>query len=194
MEGRPGTLTKVSQGGSRKPGGASYDRVVMKNQIVAAFLILGGALAMQAGAQSAPQAQNAKSDWQVVEWLPEGTAISVYAGKHWHGCRFVGADEQSLECDATPRTPLAPISLVVPPLVYRRAEVKRVRLEDVGKSTLKGAAIGAGIGMAIGAIGGDRGGYTRGGAMAVLGGMGALVGGVIEWSSPGAHGKVIYQQ
>jgi hypothetical protein len=118
--------------------------------------------------------------------LARGTPISVQIGRHWHSCAFGSANGEWLECSP---------GLAARPYMYRRVEVKRVRFEEKGASTLVGGLIGLGGGIGVGALGGGgTNGYTREGSELFGGMLGALAGGVIGHCVPLVHGRVIYEQ
>lgn len=158
----------------------------MKNSIVAALLVLGCARCGYAGAQNVPQPVNPINDWGGVVLLARGTPISVQVGRHWHSCAFGSANGEWLECSP---------SLAARPYMFRRINVKKVRFEEKGASTLAGGLIGLGAGIGAGALkGGGSNGYTQEGSMLFGGMLGALFGGAIGHSVPLVHGRVIYEQ
>jgi hypothetical protein len=160
----------------------------MKYRHGIAWMVLGCATFVYAGAQTAPQPVNPINDWGGVVLLAPGTPIQVQIGRHWHPCAFDSADGEWLECSSNPAPGLFGRSFT-----YRREDVKRVRFEDPAASTLAGAVIGTGIGVGVGALrGGGMSGTTRGGEEFIGGGLGALIGGVI--GHPRVHGRVIYER
>ncbi len=158
-------------------------------------MVLGCALALPAGAQTAPQPNNSKSDWRVVEALQPGTPISVRSGGRWHRCNFDYADDASLKCwkeGFQQRLTAATMAARSP--VFRREDVKTVRLEREMDATPIGAAAGVGLGVLGGALRGNSGGYTQSGEMMGLGLIGGVVGGVTGHVFPIGHHTVIYER
>lgn len=157
-----------------------------------AGLILGCAVLSEAGAQSAPQIQKTKSDWTLVEGLPAGLPISIKAGAHWHHCAFDWADDIQIQCSIDPPPRMFSGVLVPAPYVFRRDEVRKIRVERANESTMAGAAIGAGAGAMLGAL------HPRGtpatavalGDGFIFGFLGAGIGRVV----PLVHGKLIYER
>ena len=158
------------------------------------WIVLGSALTGAVRAQTSQQPQKPKADWSVVESLPRGTKISIQQGRHWTHCAFGDANEKALICSFDPQTPLAPVSRLAPPMVFRRENVRKIRLDYTGASTTVGALIGAGAGAILGAIGSANGGTTRGGNALEGGAIGALIGGVSGRVFPFLHGRTIYQR
>ncbi len=163
----------------------------MRRLSLISWLFLGCVLAVSAGAQSAQQPYNSRSDWSTVEGLAPGVPISIQLGHRWHHCAFNRADEDSIQCSIDPAPP-PPAGLLARPMVYHRAAVRKIRLENVAGSIGLGALIGAGAGAGLGAMndsGASRGGNTTVGAV-----VGGLVGGLIGRFAPLVHGRVIYER
>ena len=162
----------------------------MRKLSLTIWFFLGCVLAVPAGAQSAPQPSNPKSDWSTVEGLAPGTPISIQMGHRWHRCAFNRADEEYLQCSMDPAP--AGIGILAPPTVYHRAAVRKIRLENVAGSMALGALIGAGAGAGLGALHDTD--TTRGGNTAIGAAVGGLVGGLIGRFAPLVHGRVIYER
>ena len=144
----------------------------------------------------APRAQAQKGDWQAVKSLPAGTPISVKYGHFFlhNRCLFQKATEQRLFCV---RMLYGASAIFIPPeITYERRKIREVRLEHSDASNMAlGAAIGAGIGGAIGAAGsGDTHANARVTLGLLVGGGGAVIGGLLGRDFPLRHGKVIYRQ
>lgn len=86
----------------------------------------------------------------------------------------------------------AGIGNLAPPLVYHRAAVRKIRLENVAGSMAVGALIGAGAGAGVGAMNDTN--TTRSGNTTIGAAVGGLVGGLIGRFAPILHGRVIYQR
>ena len=169
------------------------DRVVMRNLICFPLLLAEIALALQAGAQAAPQRQNAGDDWGRVVRIVPGTPISVLVGRHWRHCNFDRADAETLQCWIDPPSGyLTAATMAASAPVFQREDVGKVRLDKKRDGTLMGAAIGGGLGVLPGAIGGGNGYSTQGGREVVGGVFGAIFGGVIGHYLPTRHAVVIY--
>lgn len=154
------------------------------------WLFLGCVLAVPAGAQSAPHPYNPKSDWSTVERLAPGTPISIQLGHGWHHCAFNQANEEYIQCSMDP-APL-PGGILAPPMVYHRAAVRKIRLENAAGSMLLGGLIGAGAGAGLGALHDTD---TNRSANATIGAaVGGLLGGLIGRFAPLVHGHVIYER
>lgn len=155
-----------------------------------AWLVLGCATFVSAGAQSVPQSQDSLHDWGGVVLLAPGTPISVQVRKHWHSCSFGSANGEWLECMSGGSGAFAGRTRM-----YRCEEVRRVRFEEREESTLAGAMIGTGVGVGLGALGGGRNsGMTQGGSEFFGGFLGALAGGAIGHETPVVHWRLIYEQ
>lgn len=163
----------------------------MRNLSLICWFFLGCVLAVPAGAQSAPQPYNPRSDWSTVERLAPGTPISIQLGHHWQHCAFNQADEEYIQCSIDPGPP-PPIGILAPPMVYHRAAVRKIRLEKVAGSMALGLVIGAGAGAGLGALHDTD--TTRAGNTTVGAAIGGLVGGLIGRFAPLVHGRVIYQR
>jgi len=162
----------------------------MRKLSLTGWLFLGCVLAVGAGAQTAPQPYNPKSDWSTVEGLAPGTPISIQLGHRWHHCAFNRADEVSIQCSIDPAP--AGMGSLAPATVYHRAAVRKIRLENVAGSMALGALIGAGAGAGLGAAHDtdtNRSGNTTIGAL-----LGGLLGGAIGRFAPLVHGRVIYER
>lgn len=158
-----------------------------------AGLILGCAALCEAGAQSAPPFQNDKSDWTVVERLPVGLPISVHVGRHWRHCGFDWADDESMQCSIDPPPRILAGVLVPAPYIFRREQVRKIRIERADLSTMAGASIGAGAGALPGAVR-QVPGTTASGAALEDGLVFGVVGGAIGRLVPLVHGKTIYER
>jgi hypothetical protein len=142
----------------------------------------------------APSALAQRGDWQAVKDIPSGTTISVKYGRFFihMRCIFQSASDDRLVCA---RILYGPSAVFIPPeAVYVRKQIREVRLEHSDASNMAvGAAIGAGVGGALGAAGrGDT--RTRVAAGLLVGGVGAVVGGLLGRDFPIRHGKVVYRR
>jgi len=132
------------------------------------LLVLGLAtFAIRSFAQSPSPAQG----WDRVMALPSGTAVHIHGTDHSTHCRLQTADADSLTC----------IGSGAKTEVFKKSEIKSIKLPHRGRSALVGAAIGGGTGAAIGAGIGQNGQIVgRGGLAAIFGIplaiLGALVG------------------
>jgi hypothetical protein len=134
-------------------------------------------------------AQAQTGSWREVEDLPPGAPISVLVRLRLQ-CNFRYATDDELVCDFREQGRIG-----IGPMVFRRQNVRQVRMERTETSMLAGAAIGAGVGAAAGAsVDPQRSGYTRGGSAFLLGGIGGIIGGFVGKDLPFLHGKVVYQR
>jgi hypothetical protein len=144
-------------------GGRPYRAEMLKLMVC---LVLGAAwcvAASHASAQTGPS-------WERVMALPSGTAVHVKAAGHGAHCKLKSVDADSLTCDGGGKTE-----------VFKKADIRTVKVPHRGRSALAGAAIGGGTGAAIGAGVGQNGQIIgRGGLAAIFGiplaVIGALVG------------------
>jgi hypothetical protein len=158
---------------------AATQRGLMKTTRSIPFLI---ALLLFASVSSAQTA-----DWRAVRRLNGGTPISVKL-KLRIQCDFSYATETELVCE-----PRLQGRIPRGAMTFRRGAIRQVRIERVEASTAAGAAIGGGAGAAVGASS-NNGSLTRGGGALLIGGIGAIVGGVVGKGFPFLHGEVVYQK
>ena len=172
-------------------------RQLMRYSLLAASLVFPASSAI-AGQVSAPRSLR---DWAAVRQLAPGTAISVKL-RHRTFCAFREASERELTCDVyQPPLPLLVGPIVFPRFpaygpqtaIFSRDAVQELRLEHRAGSIAAGAAIGTVAGAVTGANTGS-GSLTPSGGAVVLGGIGALVGGLVGRSTSFIHGKVIYRR
>ena len=148
-------------------------------------------------ASAKPAKQNPKVNWNAVEHLRAGTAISVMDDQRSRLlCYFTRASGDQLICETLPHRSGFPIPVPVPSYsaVFQREEIREVRLEhNAGTNTLIGAGIGAGLGAAFVARL-DRGAGPKGGVIAFGSLVGALIGATAGHDAPLFHRKVVYRR
>jgi hypothetical protein len=177
----------------------------MKNESSIAAFVFGCVISMSAGAQTAPpanaqpapqsaqpiapQATPSRVNWQVVEQLALGTAISVKGkGRHRFACKFVGATADTLDCQAET---LPGPNLFPPPVFhFHRTDVRQVQLEHPRATGVIAAAVIGGVLIGLTTI--PRSGPVDPLGALMVGGLGAAIAGGIGHSFP-VHGRVIYQ-
>ena len=136
---------------------------------------------------SSSQAQT--DDWQAVEAIPVGSAISVKDEHSGLKCVLERVSDKTLFCVLARR--YVPIYVE-----FDRQRIRQVRLEHSGRNvalgTLIGIGAGAGIGYASSRNSNDAETRVYGPiGLAILGG---LVGGLIMGKFPILHGKVVYRR
>src|SRR5215469_10366566 len=148
---------------------------------------------------------SSKGDWQAVENLNGGTAISVKSRHSVHLlCYFEQATDDELFCEPfepgflrTPRWPYPgpyPHPLPSPPAeyIFKRATIREVRLEhSEGTNHFIGAGIGGAVGAGIGAARFDS---ARGAGALIFGLAGMAIGGAVGRVHPLFHRKIIYRR
>ncbi len=140
-----------------------------------------------------PSAFAKSGDWQAVTDLPPGIEISVRL-EHSPNipCTFEHADEKELICEHVMYGPRG--ANASREFVYERRKIREVRIER-GENTngATGVVIGGAAGAAFGAAVGNGAPARVGGAL-LLGGLGAVFGGIIGRSVHPVHGKVVYRR
>jgi len=126
------------------------------------------------------------ADWKNVQTLPGGAKIKVQLKRgHTFGhCRFNGATDTELSCTTDGWAGYR--------RVFQRSNIKAIH--RVHNGPLIGLGVGAGVGAALGASRSPIPGLGRGGTAlfdgAILGGVGAFFGMVLD---PFFHGKTVYR-
>jgi hypothetical protein len=127
------------------------------------LLLLGTAACVLIPAASA-------QGWDRVLALPAGTSVHIHATDHSAHCRLKSADADSLTC----------VSGDAKTEVFKKTEIKSIKVPHRGRSALAGAAIGGGTGAIIGAAAGQNGQIVgRGGLAAIFGIPLAIIGALV---------------
>jgi hypothetical protein len=135
-------------------------------------------------------AQAQSGDWRALKSLPPDTRISVKI-RFRTLCDFQYATDDRLVCERIMR---GPIPFGPDHFSFARKQIREVRLEHSDNTNaLVGATVGGGIGVVLGAAGKNDTTTREGGAL-LLGGIGAIAGGIIGKDFPITHGKVVYKR
>ena len=127
-------------------------------------------------------------NWRYVEQLARGTSISVVE-RGREGCALVNVTDVQLVCERS-------IGRDRRTLIFPRAEVREIRMEEPEHNHLiAGAVIGGVVGALVGFVGGGQASdpEARGYARAFGIPVGAVVGGVIGHALH-RHGAVVYRR
>ena len=175
------TLLKLSQSIPRVAIGTVGSSSMQSRRIISVLLTLLFLL-------SSSRAQT--GDWQAVEAIPSGSAISIKNEDRRIKCTLERVTDDELLC--VERRPL----LGAPVLRFYRDGIREVRLDHPGRSAFFGVVIGTGAGAAIGYATSRNSNdaetrvYTPIG-MAIL--LGSVLGGIMGGLAI-PHGKVVYRR
>jgi hypothetical protein len=132
-------------------------------------------------------------DWQAVTDLPPGIEISVKSEHSFRiPCILERASEKELVCEYLMHGPRGAVA--ARERIYERKTVREVRLERGNHANIAtGAVIGGAAGAAVGANVGN-GPHPKVVGALLLGGLGAVFGGIIAKDFIPNRGKLIYRR